>query len=634
MRSIANRRVKYSVFAVGMRIRILAAAVCAAASVGHAVERNEVAARLRDMSPEHPRVLLSIPAERSLKQNVANDPFLTSVAADVMAEADRVLLAPPVQRVLIGRRLLDKSRTALSRVLHLGVAWRLTGRDVYLQRAKAELVAVAGFADWNPSHFLDVAEMTTAVALGYDWFFAALDHNTRATLHTALVEKGLRPSLKSDSWTRVTNNWNQVCNAGMTIGALAIAESDPALAADIITRAINTVPRAMHEYVPDGAYPEGPGYWGYGTTFNVLLIAALEGAVGTDFGLSGQPGFLATADYYLHVVGPTGYYFNYADAGRGGPGLSPALFWFATKRREPALLWNQWAAFSGRTTGNRRGRDRTDPLVLLWATPGMQKSAPTRRSWSAGGPNPVAFHRSSWEPDATFVGVKGGSASLNHAHMDAGTFVIDADGQRWAEDLGMQDYNSLESKGVKLWDRDQNSERWSVFRLGSASHNVLRVDQQQQRVDGHAKLIVTKENRTVVQLTDIYAGQLANVRRGVSLQPDRTVRLQDEFTASARVASVRWAFVTRATVKIEGGTATLEQADKTLRLHVLEPKGAKLQIYPTDPPPSQLDASNEGTRMLGFELAATAGSSHRIVVQFVPGSATANEYPVTALATW
>ena len=80
-------------------------------------------------------------------------------------EAERQLATKPVERVLVGRRLLDKSRTALSRMMHLGLAWRLTGEKKYLERARAELLAVAAFADWNPKHFLDVGEMTAAVGI-------------------------------------------------------------------------------------------------------------------------------------------------------------------------------------------------------------------------------------------------------------------------------------------------------------------------------------------------------------------------------------------------------------------------------------------------------------------------------------
>ncbi len=606
------------------------------------VDPGAVAGRLQQMPSTHPRLLLGRGAEIQLRQQVAANPMMTRIGAELRRDADRELTSKPVERKLIGRRLLDKSRTALSRVLHLGLAWRLTGERKYLERARAELVAVAKFSDWNPSHFLDVAEMTTAVGIGYDWFYPEWDEATRKLLREAIVEKGLKASLKSNSWTRSTNNWNQVCNGGMTVGALAVAESEPALAAQIIARAINTVPTSMHEYVPDGAYPEGPGYWGYGTTYNVILISALQSALGTDFGLSRLSGFLATADYYLHVTGPSGYYFNYSDCGRGGQGVAPPMFWFAAQRQEPYLLWSEWnkvgagdESRSGRAS--RGGRERTAPMLLLWMAPNQPKpSAPAALSWSAQGPNPVAFHRSAWEPNASYVAIKGGSPGLNHAHMDVGTFVMDADGLRWADDLGSQDYNSLESKGVALWGKTQDSERWRVFRLGTSSHNVLMVDGQQQKVAGHAAIIVTKTGRTVVDTSPVYQGQLAQARRGVVLQPDHSVRVQDEVTTLGKTATIRWAMVTRAEINVEGpGRALLAQEGKKLSFRVLEPADAKLMVFPTDPPPTAIDARNEGTRMIGFEVVVPAGQARRLVVQLVPASARSAATPaILPLAQW
>ncbi len=605
-----------------------------------AVESTEVARRLQAMSPAHPRLFLAAGAETRLRQQIAANPVMTRIQAELLRDADRELASRPVEHVKIGRRLLDKSRTALSRVLHLGLAWRLTGEKKYLDRARAELVAVAQFPDWNPSHFLDVAEMTAAVGVGYDWLYSELDDATRRLLRAAMVEKGLNASLKSNSWTKSKNNWNQVCNGGITVGALAIAESEPALAAQLIARAVNTVPVSMHEYVPDGAYPEGPGYWGYGTTYNVILISALQSALGTDFGLSQQPGFLATADYYLHVTGPSGLYFNYSDCGRGGQGVSPAMFWFAAQRNEPYLLWSEWAKLAPPDERERRagrgGRERTAPMLLLWMSPNQaQPTRPIALSWTAQGPNPVAFHRSSWDAAASFVAIKGGSPGLNHAHMDVGAFVMDADGVRWADDLGSQEYNSLESKGVNLWGKTQDAQRWTIFRLGTSSHNVLMVDGQMQRVAGDARIVVAKSGRTVVDTGAIYQGQLARARRGVVLQADRTVRVQDEFTTLGKATAVRWAMVTHADVNVEGpGRATLTQAGKKLGFRVLEPADAGLKIYPTDPPPSDLDAGNKGTRMIGFEVQVPAGKSQRLVVQLVPQSTTAAATAIAPLAEW
>ena len=604
---------------------------------GAAVENAEVLRRVRELPPGHPRLFLPAGGEEAIRARVASDPVWKNLQAGLLAEAERQLVSKPVERVLIGRRLLDKSRTALSRVMHLGLAWRLTGEKKYLERARAELLAVSAFADWNPKHFLDVGEMTAAVGIGYDWLYNALDEPTRLTLREAIFVKGLKTSQTANAWVKATNNWNQVCNGGITIGALAVAESDATLSAELIVRAVNTVPISMHEFSPDGAYPEGPGYWGYGTTFNVLLISALQSTLGTDFGLTQQPGFLATADYYLHVTGPSGLHFNYSDAGRGGQSVAAAMFWFAAQRKEPYLLWSEWPKIAAtEKKAARGGRDRTDPMLMLWMEPSQEKpTAPKALSWSAGGVTPVAFHRSAWTAEASYVAIKGGTPSASHAHMDVGTFVMDADGVRWADDLGMQDYNSIESKGIDLWGKGQNADRWKIFRLGTSAHNVLMIDGQPQRYEGKAHIELERPGRTVVNLDTIYEGQLASARRGVELQSDRSVVVQDEVKALGKTANVRWAMVTRAQVKIDGaGHALLTQDGKNLGFRVREPAGAVLKIYPTDPPPAATDAPNPGTRMVGFEVAVGAGSAQRILVQLSPGGAPAKTAEVRALAEW
>ncbi|MBI5381129.1 MAG: heparinase II/III family protein, partial [Opitutae bacterium] len=583
-----------------------------------------------------PRLFLTAAQEKTLQQRLATEPVLKTMRDQLIAEAQRTLKTKPVERTLIGRRLLEKSRTCLSRVAHLAMAWRLTGDAHYLERARAELLAVVAFTDWNPKHFLDVAEMTAAVAIGYDWFYPALDAETRQTLRTALVEKGLKPGLVSNSWSRGTNNWNQVCNAGLTLGALAVYEDEPALAGKIVAQAVRTVPLSMAEFAPDGAYPEGPGYWGYGTSFNVLLIAALESTLGTDFGLAAQPGFLATADYFLHVAGPTGLYFNYSDCGTRS-GMAPAMAWFAARRHAPYLLWTEFAKLQENSNGGGRGPDRLFPLMLLWQ-PALPANPPTppALSWTGRGHTPVALHRSSWEPTATFIALKGGTPAASHAHMDIGGFVMDADGVRWAEDLGMQDYTSLEAKGIDLWGRKQNSARWKVFRLGQLSHNILVVDGQQQLLAGKAEIVTARAGRTVIDSTTVYAGQLAQARRGAELRADRTVVLQDEIAAPGdKTVIVRWGMVTSAEVKLAAdGQALLTKAGKQLTFRVLAPAGAELKIYPTDPPPADTDARNPGTRMLGFEVKVPAGASQRIAVQLVPGSASASPAELRALSEW
>ena len=243
--------------------------------------------------PPHPRILLLEGEEAGIKQTIASDAIWKTTHQFIIDESDKLINKTPVERVLIGRRLLDKSREALRRVFFLSYAWRMTSDSKYLERAEKELLAVSSFSDWNPSHFLDVAEMTMAVSIGYDWLYKGLSADSRNIIKVAIIEKGLKPSLdpKNNSWLTASHNWNQVCNAGMTYGALAVYEDQVELSTNIIDRAIGSIKLPMEDYKPDGAYPEGYGYWGYGTSFNIMFLSAMEKAFGKEYGLTINPGF-------------------------------------------------------------------------------------------------------------------------------------------------------------------------------------------------------------------------------------------------------------------------------------------------------------------------------------------------------
>ena len=205
------------------------------------------------------------------------------------------------------------------------------------------MLVAGAFKDWNPSHFLDVAEMTNALAIGYDWLYDYLTPEERKTIREAIIRNGLKPGLdgytaeKPAWWTRATHNWAQVCAGGLTVGALALADEEPQLAADLIDRCRITIKPSMHAFAPDGGFAEGPGYWAYATAYNVYYLAALQTALGTDFDLKQMPGFSVTGDFRMHVTGPIGRTFNYADAGDRA-GSAAQMFWLADAFKQPAYL--------------------------------------------------------------------------------------------------------------------------------------------------------------------------------------------------------------------------------------------------------------------------------------------------------
>ena len=573
---------------------------------------------------QHPRILLLKGEERLIMQSINGNPTWKKMHEAILKECGRIIELPVVERIQIGRRLLDKSREALRRIFHLSYAWRMTGDQKYFDRCEKEMLAIAGFSDWNPSHFLDVGEMTMAMAIGYDWLYPKLSDESKKAIRDAIVQKGIYPSLdpKYNSWLRVTNNWNQVCNAGMTYGALAVAEDHPGLAQNVIEQAIASVPLSMDEYKPDGGYPEGYGYWGYGTSFNVMFLSALETAFNSDFGLNKTPGFLQTAGFLQNMTGITGPSFNWGDAGSGG-GLNPAMFWLAQKNNDPSLLWVE-KTYLQRDDYSRFTRDRLLPAIMIWGKnlPLEKVSEPKVKAWKGQGANPVAMMRTSWtDPNAIYVGFKAGSPSVNHGHMDVGSFIMEAEGIRWASDFGMQDYESLESKGIALFGRTQDAQRWSVFRLNNRVHNTLTIDNQLQQVKGYARIDQFSDQPdfmyAVSDISQVYENQLASAKRGVAVVDQKFVVISDELVTGDKPATVRWTMLTSATPKPGKNSISLTKDGKSLNLKVNTSAKVTMKTWSTTPTTSY-DAPNPGTTLVGFECEIPAHTNLSLEVLLIP----------------
>src|SRR4030095_4855935 len=577
--------------------------------------------------PAHPRILLFEKDVNALKKRCNTNAIWGNVQQAILNESDRFIAVAPVERIQIGRRLLDKSREALRRMFFLSYAYRVTGNKKYAERGEKELLTIAGFSDWNPSHFLDVAEMTMAMAIGYDWLYNYLSPASRSAVKEAILKKGLEPSLDSkyNSWLRAEHNWNQVCNAGMTYGAMAIYEDQPELAKQVINRALESIQLPMKDYAPDGGYPEGYGYWGYGTSFNVMFLSAVEKLFGKDFGLGHMPGFLHTASFLENMTGTTGKPFNYSDAGANG-GLHPAMFWFAAKTKDPSLLWVEKNYLN--ENSQKYINDRLLPTIMIWGLDvDLSKIAPPKSTmWTGQGKNPVALMRTSWtDTNAIYTAMKGGSVSVNHAHMDIGSFVMDADGVRWAMDFGMQDYESLESKGIQLFGRTQDAQRWTVFRYTNLVHNTLTVNNQHQRVTGTAPITSSSASpdfmNAITDLSAVYKGAVKKANRGIAIVNKSYVVVRDEIETLDSAVTIRWTMLTPATVKITAtDKAELKQKDKKLILQVDAPSNIVMKTWSTDPPNSY-DAPNPGTALVGFEMTIPGHTKAEWNVKLIPEKA-------------
>ena len=221
----------------------------------------------------HPRLLLRAGEEVPVREAVARQPEFAALQQRVFDYSAAILDEPVLERVKIGKRLLAVSREALKRIFYLSYTYRITGDARMADRAIREMESLCEFVNWNPLHFLDVGEMCMALAIGYDWLYDRIPEDTREQIRKALVTKGFEATRSPvDAWFYTSSyNWNPVCNGGLVFAAVALWDEVPDWPQRIVDKARESCPIALKAYSPEGGYPEGYGYWAYGSTFQVLL---------------------------------------------------------------------------------------------------------------------------------------------------------------------------------------------------------------------------------------------------------------------------------------------------------------------------------------------------------------------------
>jgi len=571
----------------------------------------------KSTNQQHPRLMATDEDFKRIKRQLKTDENLQRWYKNLQVETKKILRAPTVKyEIPDGLRLLDTSRTVLQRTINLALMYRLTKDKKYADRAWEELSVVADnkkFPNWNPRHFLDTAEMTNAVAIGYDWLYDYLSANQRAILRKALIEKGLTPALQvyrgtardpeiATSWRDGTDNWNTVSNAGIGMGALAIGDESPelqAMAGEVLQHAIESIKKSLAAYAPDGGMPEGPAYWNYATIYMAYFLSALDSALGTDYGLSKMEGISETGYYPIYTEGAKGT-FNVGDAASNIISRKPQMFWFSNKYKNVDF-------FNAALKGN-------DPMNLIWYRKPKEKSSSLKGipldKLFLNSETGIVTMRSAWNKNATFVGIHAGYNQSNHGDLDIGDFVLDALGVRWTYELGSDDYNL---NGYF----DLQSKRWMYYRKRAEGQNTLVINPRSELDQNRtAKATITNFSSTrqqsfaIMDMTSAYWDAFS-AKRGIALTEERkTVVLQDELKLK-KPSEVYWFMHTQAQIELtkDRKTAILTYSGKRIYAHIDSPIAGSFIIMEAKPLPTSPNpigqASNEGMRKLAIRLSNT-----------------------------
>ncbi|TZF83295.1 T9SS type A sorting domain-containing protein [Pedobacter sp. BS3] len=601
----------------------------------------------------HPRLLLKQGEETAIQTLIAQSPEYSSVHAYIMAQASAFLSAPTlVYSPNSSNRILETSRDAIKQIFYLSYAYRMTHNTSYLTKAESVINTVCNFPDWV-TYSLDVAEMCFAVSIGYDWLYNDLSATTRQKAREKILNYAFLTQKTSAFWD-MTSNWNQVCISGLTYGALAIL-GDGTTQMDteakyILNRILIKNPNAMDTYA-NGNYQEGAMYWSYGTTYEVLMLSALERIYGQNHEgikrLTYTPGFLESAEYMQYVTGTSSLYFNYSDCTDKRTPLPPTL-WMAKKLNNPSILSTEKELMqSGRYASDFSEDSRFLPITLIYGKDISldNLASPQSKLWYGYGTQPVALVRTAWQgSNGKYMGVKAGTPNYSHAHMDGGSFVYDSQGLRWTTDFGKEDYDAIKA-GITPPGADndfsQNSARWNIFRISNLSHNTLSIKKttestwQHHKANGKAVITETYDTDAKrgakLDLKGLIGlnNELNAIDRSIYLVNNAYLEIKDHIDNGAQPINLYWNMATTALVEtLSSSKLKLTQGGKTVELEVLCSNPAVTFTLAanrsTDPvtyfPSATYERKNPGSVMVGFEATIPANQTVTFTVKLTDGA--------------
>ncbi|MBE5040300.1 stalk domain-containing protein [Ructibacterium gallinarum] len=522
---------------------------------------------------EHPRLHTNTERLEEMKMAAEQSETLQTWLNTLIASADSRIAGEfvPFDYDVSSGRLNYSTAEGLPSI---AIGYLLTKDSKYIDRAWQIMSTYCSWDNWFPDHYLDTAITANAIAIAYDWMYDGFTPEQRKVIEDGLYRNALREALlwqygvkssgSNNSWPYMYNNWNEVCNGSMITVALALMDVYPEEASRVLANCFKGLEFSLFYYAPDGAWFEGPVYWEFGTSYLISALSTLETVMGTTFALDKAEGISNTADYGLDGQSSLGT-FNFADADEYDSNTD-YQFWLARHFDKPEVT----NAVLHNTKGGIIGLSPLTPLFADWTS--LEKET-EQRPYDAyfGGNTQIITMRDSWESEETYLATKGGVEAHSHGHMDIGGFVFDSMGERWAAELGVENYSV-----PGFWNIEGG--KWKCLRNRAEGHNTLIINPDGTGIDhtlyaeSEAELRESKPKGAigVVDMSEPLSAYTESARRGFFLTDYRkSLVVRDELELTD-ASEIYWMMYTKAMEgKIDGNSVILTQNGKKLRMDFL-----------------------------------------------------------------
>ena len=585
-------------------------------------------------SEAHPRIVMDADMCAQIKENYKNNVTVKAWGDEIIASADAMLKQEaPKYQISGSNNILEVSREVLKRAETISMAYVLTKEQKYVDALYKVYYAAGEFPNWDHKHFLDTAELINAFAIGYDWMYDAWTDDQRTYIESTMYNMGLRVGLEAYTgkipgyytwWAYSDMNWNVVCNGSITNGALALLDNklykaDSLRAAEIGIRGVEVM---LDSFYPSGAWSEGPMYWGYTMSYVSYMLSSLDATFGTDFNLSNAPALDKTLNYYLATDGPVGMN-NFHDTQGTDHMTSQPLMWLSYKYDMPG-------AMNIRKSNIETGSSGLTVRDVIFYNP---NEATANQDYTLDyymeETELVSLRESFEDFESTWISYHAGASERSHSHLDTGTYVVHMLGERWAIDLGSDNY-------------DLDNYRYGSYRTRTESHNLYVINPQkdsetyfgQNIRDENGEIIFVKagidESKakgaySVIDLTECYRRDVTSAMRGYMLGDDRrSVVIRDEITFKEAdnefywfnniPAGTTWEILDDKTIILtQNGQMVKFMIETNLSDYDVSVVEAKPLVLPTQ----DLEYTNEGVHKIQIHTAKASGDVY-VQVKFIP----------------
>ncbi len=432
-----------------------------------------------------PRLFFTPDKVKQLRERIETEETFRDAWLKLRQRADRLL-----QEKLVSKEYADGGKgqhgnygrpsTQVGRMAStLGLAYQMTGEKRYAEKIRHALIHFGGLRRWAgdakrdpPWHSeLNTARFCYAYAVGYDCIHDFLSQTDRKTIAQSMIRLGIVPTLNDwilakeriHALDSMGHNWWSVCVSMAGLAALSLLGDEPQAeqwveqVSDSFLEWFyyggNVLQNKSTNFDTNGAFYESVNYANYALSeyllFRLAYSNALPNSRPPDIPLLQRAG-----DFFVHTCYPSSTSIlsvNFGDSSIAATGARTLRLLLANGYRTDQYDWY--------LTRTDLGLD--DPIGLVYCPTELKESPPEDLPTSVIYPDiGWVIMRSSWEDDATMMAVKSGF-TWNHAHPDAGSFILFHGGKPLIIDSGNCSYSRRE---------------YSSYYRQSKAHNVILLD--------------------------------------------------------------------------------------------------------------------------------------------------------------